>query len=339
MGLKLTFNPGEASAAPSPAAAPVASTSRAAATVISDSSEYEEEANLEETYASDSINGAESDYEQAPAASSSKRKRNAATGPRSTRTKKSKAALNEDLPLPVAKRGGSPDAISHIFHSDFSHLPLKADHAFRPLYISSANRTIILEAFHSLAAQAQDFLVAIAEPVSRPAHMHEYKLTAHSLYAAVSVGLETNDIIEVLNRLSKVPVPTEIVGFIRDRTTSYGKVKLVLKHNRYYVESSHADTLRMLLRDAVVGGARLEQETELEKDKAPRKAGLVIPGTTAALKAQQGTAGTGEAPAEPEKEKTEAEQAREDLDLFSAIVGLDKGRSSRSFQTKFVKAC
>jgi len=28
--------------------------------------------------------------------------------------------------------------------------------------------------------------------------MHEYKLTSHSLYAAVSVGLQTDDIIEVL---------------------------------------------------------------------------------------------------------------------------------------------
>jgi DNA excision repair protein ERCC-3 len=38
----------------------------------------------------------------------------------------------------------------------------------------------------------------------RPAHIHEYRLTPYSLYAAVSVGLETNDIIDVLNRLSKV---------------------------------------------------------------------------------------------------------------------------------------
>jgi DNA excision repair protein ERCC-3 len=38
----------------------------------------------------------------------------------------------------------------------------------------------------------------------RPNLVHEYKLTAYSMYAAVSVGLETESIIEVLNRLSKV---------------------------------------------------------------------------------------------------------------------------------------
>lgn len=33
--------------------------------------------------------------------------------------------------------------------------------------------------------------------VFRPAFIHEYKLTSYSLYAAVSVGLQTEDIIEV----------------------------------------------------------------------------------------------------------------------------------------------
>ena len=37
----------------------------------------------------------------------------------------------------------------------------------------------------------------LAEPVSRPEFVHEYKLTSYSLYAAVSVGLQTHDIIEV----------------------------------------------------------------------------------------------------------------------------------------------
>lgn len=79
---------------------------------------------------------------------------------------------------------------------------------------------------------AQDFLVAIAEPVCRPNHVHEYKLTAYSLYAAVSVGLQTSDIVEYLQKLSKTSVPEGIVQFIQLCTVSYGKVKLVLKHNR-----------------------------------------------------------------------------------------------------------
>ena len=73
--------------------------------------------------------------------------------------------------------------------------------------------------------------------MDRPESMHEYNLTPHSLYAAVSVGLETETIIAVLNKLSKTKLPKEMIKFIHDSTANYGKVKLVLKKNRYFVES------------------------------------------------------------------------------------------------------
>ena len=66
------------------------------------------------------------------------------------------------------------------------------------------NKRIYLETFSPIYKQAQDFLIAIAEPVCRPECVHEYSLTAHSVYAAVSIGLSTHTILNVLNRLSKV---------------------------------------------------------------------------------------------------------------------------------------
>ncbi len=63
---------------------------------------------------------------------------------------------------------------------------------------------IFLETYSPVYKQAYDFLIACAEPVCRPESVHEYLLTPHSLYAAVSVGLEAQTIITVLNRLSKV---------------------------------------------------------------------------------------------------------------------------------------
>lgn len=67
--------------------------------------------------------------------------------------------------------------------------------------------------------------------------MHEYNLTPHSLYAAVSVGLETENIITALNNLSKTKLPKEVTEFIHASTANYGKVKLVLNKNRYFIES------------------------------------------------------------------------------------------------------
>ncbi|KAI0346583.1 DNA repair helicase rad25 [Trametopsis cervina] len=208
--------------------------------------------------------------------------------------------------------------VSHIFQEqDFSWLNLKPDHASRPLWISPEDGHIILEAFSPIAEQAQDFLVAISEPVSRPSFIHEYKITSYSLYAAVSVGLQTEDIIEVLNRLSKVPVPESITTFIRGRTLSYGKVKLVLKHNKYFVESSHPETLQVLLKDKVIRDARVHTQAvdnsikgnTFTTSKAPVKGNLVIPGTKEAEKKTDGKAPNG-APGS-------------DAQLFTSVVGVD----------------
>ncbi|KAK9048472.1 hypothetical protein SSX86_032564, partial [Deinandra increscens subsp. villosa] len=124
---------------------------------------------------------------------------------------------------------------------DFTKLELKPDHVNRPLWACADGR-IFLETFSPLYKQAYDFLIAIAEPVCRPESMHEYNLTPHSLYAAVSVGLETETIISVLNKLSKTKLPKEMIDFIHGSTANYGKV------------------LKRLLSDEVISRARIFNE-------------------------------------------------------------------------------
>lgn len=85
----------------------------------------------------------------------------------------------------------------------------------------------------------------------RPESMHEYNLTPHSLYAAVSVGLETETIISVLDKLSKTKLPREMIDFIHASTANYGKVKLVLKKNRYFVESPFPEVLFICFQHSV----------------------------------------------------------------------------------------
>jgi DNA excision repair protein ERCC-3 len=198
--------------------------------------------------------------------------------------------------------------------------------------------------------------------VFRPAFIHEYKLTSYSLYAAVSVGLQTEDIIEVRlipfvlrcvpvltasprfltvyqrsvisestwygrpSRPQKVPVPESIIDFIRERTLSYGKVKLVLKHNKYFVESSHPETLQLLLKDKVIREARVisqQVDTSIKAStfttaKAPVRGNLVIPGTKEAEKKKE-EAASGK-PGGP----TNA-GASTDAELFTSVVGVDAG--------------
>lgn len=151
-----------------------------------------------------------------------------------------------------------------------SQMALRPDHASRPLWVAP-NGHVFLETFSPVYRHAHDFLIAISEPVCRPEFIHEYKLTSYSLYAAVSVGLQTDDIIEYLTRLSKTAIPKGIVEYIRMCTLSYGKIKLVLKRNRYFVESNHPDCLQKLLKDPVIQDCRLRSSQTIAAgdDSAP----------------------------------------------------------------------
>ncbi|XP_017921284.1 general transcription and DNA repair factor IIH helicase subunit XPB isoform X2 [Ovis aries] len=193
-------------------------------------------------------------------------------------------------------------------------MPLKDDHTSRPLWVAPDGH-IFLEAFSPVYKYAQDFLVAIAEPVCRPTHVHEYKLTAYSLYAAVSVGLQTSDITEYLRKLSKTGVPDGIIQFIKLCTVSYGKVKLVLKHNRYFVESSHPDVIQHLLQDAVIRECRLRnsegEATELITETFTSKSAIA--------KSAEGSGG-------PSTSRVTDPQGKSDIptDLFDFYEQMDK---------------
>lgn len=87
----------------------------------------------------------------------------------------------------------------------------------------------------------------------------------------MSVGLQTHDIIEYLKRLCKTTLPPGICEFIQSCTLSYGKVKLVLKKNRYYVESDFPDVIQKLIKHPVIYDCMLrpnEGVTSSERQKS-----------------------------------------------------------------------
>ena len=85
---------------------------------------------------------------------------------------------------------------------------------------------MFLETFSPIYRQAYDFLIAVSEPVCRPEHVHEYRITTYSLYAAASVGLRTENILKYLDRLCKTEVPIQIIKDVRACTERYGKVSM-----------------------------------------------------------------------------------------------------------------
>lgn len=140
-------------------------------------------------------------------------------------------------------------AIKPVFNPE--DLVLKKDPHNHPFYINY-DTTIFAETKHNLFRPATDFLIAIAEPISRAKHIHEYKLTPYSLYAAVSVGLTTEDILTALYHFSKNEIPEEVKGFVENCTLSYGKVKLIVQSGLYFLEVCNKEAGDIIISDNVL---------------------------------------------------------------------------------------
>jgi DNA excision repair protein ERCC-3 len=153
---------------------------------------------------------------------------------------------------------------------------LKIDHHNRPLWIDGRGK-LILESFHPLAPRVQAFLITIVEPTSRPTFLHEYRLTTHSLYAAVSVGLIPEDIINTLDLFLRNKIPPNVTEYFTHCGKSYDKVKVVLRNNKYFVATSDPMVLQMLLKDPEIGPCRVQGAEEIIAS-APMMAGLAIAG-------------------------------------------------------------
>lgn len=140
-------------------------------------------------------------------------------------------------------------------------LIMKEDSENLPIWVNY-DALIILEVFRATSKMAIDFLIAIAEPVSRPSKIHEYQITAYSLYAAASVGLSTDYIIETLNRFSKNYLPKSVRNFITDCTLSYGKIRLVRAQTKFFIETASKEILDILMKDAILKSCIVDEKKE-----------------------------------------------------------------------------
>jgi DNA excision repair protein ERCC-3 len=138
----------------------------------------------------------------------------------------------------------------------FPSLVLSPDAANRPLYVCPDGH-IFLETFSQHYKPAYDFLIGIAEPVSRPRFVHEYQITLFSMYAAVSIGLTADEIIHVLNLLSKCKISEELERTITSTIKAVGKLRLILQDNRFFVESTDLALLQRIANDNEISKYRV----------------------------------------------------------------------------------
>ncbi|AFP65559.1 DNA repair helicase (nucleomorph) [Chroomonas mesostigmatica CCMP1168] len=112
---------------------------------------------------------------------------------------------------------------------------------------------ILFEKFLNFSEEVGDFLISIAEPISRKKLIHEYVLTPYSLYAAITSGISSFEVIKIIRKLSKNLFPKLIFRMINISTRFFGKINLILFKNKYFIYAPNLKILRILLNDDEIG--------------------------------------------------------------------------------------
>ena len=94
-----------------------------------------------------------------------------------------------------------------------------------PLIVQS-DRTILLEVAHPAAESARHELAVFAELERAPEHVHTYRITQLGLWNARAAGHTADEIVEVLNRFAKFPVPSSVTTEISETMNRFGRLRI-----------------------------------------------------------------------------------------------------------------
>ena len=161
-------------------------------------------------------------------------------------------------------------------------LRLTSDFKNRPIYVCPDGH-IFLETFSPFYKPAYEFIISIAEAISRPKYIHEYQISTYSLHTAVSLGLNADEIIRMLTILSKCEVHQNLIDKIKKTIQAAGKLKLILKNRRYFVQSSEMSLLEMIANKLDDYRIKTKRDDEVYDEET----GFIIPNIEEEMK--QGT--------------------------------------------------
>jgi DNA excision repair protein ERCC-3 len=105
-----------------------------------------------------------------------------------------------------------------------------------PLIVQS-DHTILVEVASPRYAEARDALLAFAELVKSPEHVHTYRITPLSIWNARSAGRDGEQIVEALEVFSRFPVPDNVRRSVVDLASRYGRVRLVRSGDALLLET------------------------------------------------------------------------------------------------------
>ncbi len=115
--------------------------------------------------------------------------------------------------------------------------------------IVQGDSTLLLEVNSPLFEETRESLAAFAHLEKSPEYMHTYNLTPLSLWNAASLGWTAEQMIEVLEKYTKYPIPPNVSTDITDLVSRFGKIELVRDGKKLVLRSSDHRLLEELLKN------------------------------------------------------------------------------------------
>lgn len=95
----------------------------------------------------------------------------------------------------------------------------------KPLIVQS-DLTLLLDVNDPSSDECREQILAFAELVKSPEHVHTYKISRLSLWNASTAGYTAEQILTVLRTFSRYPIPVHAQTYIWDETAKYGRLVL-----------------------------------------------------------------------------------------------------------------
>ncbi|MGN1163785.1 MAG: DNA repair helicase XPB [Candidatus Ornithospirochaeta sp.] len=108
----------------------------------------------------------------------------------------------------------------------------------RPLMVQS-DRTMLLDVHSPSFEECRNDIMAFADLIKSPEHMHTYSLSPITLWNAVSSGIGEEEIIRRLKKWSRYEIDNRVLFFVSDIASRYGE---------FILEEEDKDSLRLTVK-------------------------------------------------------------------------------------------
>src|SRR6478672_337373 len=92
--------------------------------------------------------------------------------------------------------------------------------------IVQGDRSVLVEVDNPRYAEARDALAPFAELEKSPEHIHTYRISNLSLWNAAAAGFTAEQMVGVLQKYTKFPIPANLPADIAETVSRYGRVRL-----------------------------------------------------------------------------------------------------------------